>query len=119
MKPKFWRVQPKRGKAHLTRYVADSGSGNVAICGKDLPADQRRGSAKTIEMAHGDECQRCLLLAGFGELIKRRPRRHKTEDELRLAAFVKLSKKLGAWRIDGDLKRHAIEGVIQILKKPD
>jgi hypothetical protein len=64
--PKFWRVFVKRAqKAHLTSFVPEQGSGSIALCGKHLPQNERRGTAETILDPHLDECHTCLRLAGY------------------------------------------------------
>jgi len=47
--PKYWRVLMKGGrKVHLTPFVPEQGSGNLALCGRVLSEDARKGSAATI-----------------------------------------------------------------------
>jgi hypothetical protein len=69
--PMYWRVIVKGGrKAHLTPFVKGRGSGDLALCQKSLPEHARtRGSVGTVFVPHGDECDKCLRVAGF----KKRP----------------------------------------------
>ena len=63
---KFWRVLIRRApKAHLTMYESGKGTSDVALCGKKLPADERRTSSVTITVPLGNECNDCLQLAGL------------------------------------------------------
>ena len=63
--PKYWRITAQHGrKAHLSEFKPDQGSGNVALCGKPLPENLRRGSAMTINEPIGNECEVCLRKAG-------------------------------------------------------
>jgi len=87
---KFWQVQVKGArKAHLTVYVDGQGSGTVALCGKELPADQRRGSAKVITRSAKDTC--CLACSQWAGFVLKKPmqRKPKSNAEERLDALLK------------------------------
>jgi hypothetical protein len=65
-KPGYWSVLLKRSpRRHLTKYLEGSGSGLLALCGKRLPEDARRGAARTISKPTGTECEACLKKAGY------------------------------------------------------
>ena len=117
--PKFWRVLVKRAqKAHLTWFVPEQGSGSIAVCGKSLPQDERRGTAETVLDPHGDECHTCLLLAGYKVERKRRGPRGKEQpgpEALRLKALIKLGNRVGRLPINDEGKRAMIEAIVKAL----
>jgi hypothetical protein len=86
--PKYWRVMVKRGrKVHLTMFVPDQGSGDLALCGQYLPEDARtRGTPKTISEPLGDECTSCRIASGH---LKRPARRALTPEEKKAIAFYR------------------------------
>jgi hypothetical protein len=64
--PRYWRITSQRGrKAHLTKFEPGKGSGDVALCGKALPENTRKGSATTINEPIGNECEQCLKKSGY------------------------------------------------------
>src|ERR1035437_1931610 len=65
--PKYWHVTMKRGrKPHLTLFTSHQlGSGSMALCGHPLPQNARKGSAKTINIPVGNECEKCLISGGY------------------------------------------------------
>jgi hypothetical protein len=86
--PRYWRVVVKGGhKAHLTLFVPEQGSGEIALCGQTLPEDARtRGASITISDPHGNECRSCLIASGH---LKRPPRRKPTEEQQKAIAFYR------------------------------
>jgi hypothetical protein len=117
---KLWRVLVKRARrAHLTRFVAEEGSGSIALCGKNLPQDERRCSAKTIIEPDGDECRACLLLAGYKierrSLHRDRKKEPVSRQELRLKGLLKLANLITSWDISDEKKRAAIEAIVRTL----
>ena len=118
--PRFWRVLVKRARrAHLTHFIAAEGSGSVALCGKILPQNEHKCSARTITEPHGDECPACLLLAGYK--IERRSLRRDRKKEpasrqgLRLKGLLKLANLITSWDISDEKKRAAIEAIVRTL----
>ena len=109
----------KARRAHLTRFVPDGGSGEIALCGKNLPQDERRCSAKTIIEPNGDECLACLLLAGY-KIERRSLRRGRKKEpvsrqELRLKVLLKLANLITSWDISDETKRSGIEAIARTL----
>jgi hypothetical protein len=81
---KYWRVILKRGqKVHLTGWIGD-GSGDLALCGKPLPFDQRRGSSGTVAEPRGDECIECQIASGR---MKRKSPPKPSEEALRMRRY--------------------------------
>src|SRR5882672_5096773 len=120
--PKFWRVLVKRAqKAHLTRFVPEEGSASIALCGKSLPQDERRGTAEPVINPHGDECHTCLLLAGYKVERKHRGPRRKEQpspEELRVQELIKLGNRVGRLPISNQGKLAMIEAIVKALPLP-
>ena len=101
MKPAFWSVQLKgSSKRHLTLYRENGGAGTLALCGKELPENLRRGSATTLTKLDGKgTCQACLKKGGY------------IDPELeRLSAIAKVAQSLSAVPFTPDPKIRIMEG---------
>lgn len=114
--PKYWRVLVKGArKFHLSRFSDGTGSGDLAICGKALPGNSRRGSATAVDKPDGTECELCLL--GSGYLAKRR-KRNKTSEQLenegRIKALTKVAQIIDGFKISKAEKRAAMEAILKI-----
>jgi hypothetical protein len=114
---KFWRVSVKGArKAHLTLYEQGRGSGDVALCGKQLPADQRRAASSAITTPMGNECHICLQWAGFA--IKRTPvpPKVKSQQDEKYRLLTNFIRDIGKTKLNTAGKRTAIEMAIQLLR---
>jgi len=114
--PKYWRVLVKGArKFHLSEFSDGTGSGDLAICGKALPGNNRRGSATTVAEPDGSECAQCLLLSGH---LAKRPRRNKTSEQLeyegRIRALTKVAQIINGFKISNAEKQAVMETILKI-----
>ena len=72
--PRFWRVTVPRGSdAHLIPFAADQASGTTALCGLSVSEDECPGVQDAVVVPVGDECEKCLIMAGLLEIKEPKP----------------------------------------------
>jgi hypothetical protein len=110
--PRYWRVVPKRGKAHLLPFLPGTDTSDQALCGRLLPVDQRSrdvGAAGIVD-PHCDECKKCLIVAGY---IKKE---RLTDEQLamlrRLRAFERLAQNLTDIGLSDEERREYLRNLL-------
>jgi hypothetical protein len=72
--PRFWSVTVERdNNAHLIAFAPGEASGTTALCGQSLSEDGIEVLQDTVAVPVGDECAKCLIIAGFLETKEPKP----------------------------------------------
>ena len=95
--------------AHLIPFATGQASGTTALCGQSLSDDQRTGFEDAVVVPLGDECDKCLIIAGF---VRRKEAKPLTPLQSMMQDLAEISVALDEFGYTKDEKKGPLQKVL-------